>query len=148
MKHAGEGEIGGRAVSGKLQDIVQSVTRVTAIVAEIASASKEQTTGISQVKHAIGEMDKVTQQNAASAEELSSASELSGQSEDLASMVATFRLRDQMGTAAPSRGVLGLQRPGLASQGAGKAPPTSPLGVARTDAFPMGDESLGTSDMV
>jgi methyl-accepting chemotaxis protein len=141
VKHAGEGEIGGKAVSGKLQDIVQSVTKVTSIVAEIASASKEQATGIAQVKHAIGEMDKVTQQNAASAEESSSAaSELSGQSEELASMVATFQLRDQTGPAATSRSVLKLQRPRSASQGPGKAPSAGPLGVGRNDAFPMGEE--------
>jgi len=40
-------------------------------------------------------MDKVTQQNAASAEESSSAaSELSAQAEELASMIATFHLED------------------------------------------------------
>ena len=96
VKHSEEGEAGGKAVAGKLHDIAQSVSRVTAIVAEIASAAKQQATGISHVKHAVAEMDKVTQQNAASAEELSSAaSELSGQSEELASMVAGFTLRER-----------------------------------------------------
>jgi methyl-accepting chemotaxis protein len=48
---------------------------------------------------AVSEMDKVTQQNAASAEESSSAaSELSGQAEELASMVAAFQLTTQAHT--------------------------------------------------
>ena len=59
----------------------------------MASASREQATGIEQVTHAVSEMDKVTQQNAASAEESSSAaSELNGQTEELAAMVGAFQL--------------------------------------------------------
>ena len=69
------------------------------IVSEIAASAREQTTGMEQVSTAIAEMDKVTQQNAASAEQSSSAaSELNGQAEELASMVATFQLE---GGAAP-----------------------------------------------
>ena len=94
VKYAGEGEVGGKTVAGKFQEIVQSVSKVTDIVAEIASAAKEQANGITQVKQAIMEMDKVTQQNAASAEESSSAaSELNGQAEELAAMVASFQIR-------------------------------------------------------
>ena len=69
------------------------------IIAEIASGAQAQSTGIEQVTRAVTEMDKVTQQNAASAEESSSAaSELSGQAEELASMVAAFQLSGQART--------------------------------------------------
>ena len=75
------------------------VGKVTDIVSEIAAAAREQTSGIDQVNQAVAEMDKVTQQNAASAEESSSAaSELSGQAEELAAMVGSFRLVDAAAT--------------------------------------------------
>ena len=48
---------------------------MTELVAEIASASSEQARGIDQVNLALTEMDKVTQQNAANAEESAAASE-------------------------------------------------------------------------
>ncbi|PMC11871.1 methyl-accepting chemotaxis protein, partial [Klebsiella aerogenes] len=48
-----------------MQDIVRSVTRVTDIMGEIASASDEQSRGIEQVTQAVTQMDQVTQQNAA-----------------------------------------------------------------------------------
>ncbi|MGE0760220.1 MAG: methyl-accepting chemotaxis protein [Pirellulaceae bacterium] len=53
-----------------LQQIVDSVKRVTDIVAEIAAASREQSTGIEQVSQAMSQMDSVTQANAAQTEEL------------------------------------------------------------------------------
>jgi methyl-accepting chemotaxis protein len=62
-------------VAGGLQEIVAKARKVDELVAEIAAASREQNEGISQVNAAIGEMDKVTQNNAASAEESASASE-------------------------------------------------------------------------
>jgi methyl-accepting chemotaxis protein len=93
VKQAGEGEVAAKHVAGKLTEILQGVSKVTAIASEIAASAKEQTTGIGQVNQALSEMDKVTQQNAASAEESSSAaSELSGQAEELAAMVSSFRL--------------------------------------------------------
>ena len=55
---------------------------------EIAAASSEQATGIEQVNKAVAEMDKVTQQNAASAEESASASEeMNGQAEQMKAFV-------------------------------------------------------------
>ncbi len=56
-----------------MQDIVRSVTRVTDIMGEIASASDEQSRGIEQVTQAVTQMDQVTQQNAALVEESASA---------------------------------------------------------------------------
>ncbi len=61
--------------SGKtLLGIVDSVKKASGIVAEIAAASQEQSTGIEQVNKAVMQMDEVTQQNAALVEEASAAS--------------------------------------------------------------------------
>ena len=66
------------------------------MVAEIAALSRDQASRIGQVATSVAEMDKITQQNAASAEESSSAaSELSGQAEELAAMAGSFRLQDR-----------------------------------------------------
>jgi methyl-accepting chemotaxis protein len=54
-----------------LGEIVGSVKRVKDIVAEIAAASREQTTGIDQVNVAITRMDKQVQNNAGQTRELS-----------------------------------------------------------------------------
>ncbi|MFT3913304.1 MAG: methyl-accepting chemotaxis protein [Anaeromyxobacteraceae bacterium] len=93
VAQAGAGEVTAKQVSGKLEEIVGGISKVSDIVGEIAASAREQAAGIEQVNGAIGEMDKVTQQNAASAEESSSAaSELSGQAEELAAMVAGFQV--------------------------------------------------------
>ena len=61
--------------SGKvLQEIVGGVKKVGDIVSEIAAASSEQASGITQVDQAVAQLDELTQQNAALAEETSSAS--------------------------------------------------------------------------
>ena len=71
-----------------LEEIVQSVGKTTALVSEIAAASAEQAQGIDQINTAMAQMDKVTQQNAANAEESASASEeLSAQAEQMDSIV-------------------------------------------------------------
>ncbi|CAI0749105.1 methyl-accepting chemotaxis protein [Serratia entomophila] len=78
-----------------MQDIVRSVTRVTDIMGEIASASDEQSRGIEQVTQAVTQMDQVTQQNAALVEEAASAATaLEDQAITLADAVSVFRLAD------------------------------------------------------
>ena len=52
-----------------------SAGKVSGLVSEIAAASSEQAKGIEQVNVAVSQMDKVTQGNAATAEESASASE-------------------------------------------------------------------------
>ncbi len=56
-------------------EVAESTSKVGELVSEITAASAEQAEGIEQVNKAIVEMDKVIQQNAASAEESASASE-------------------------------------------------------------------------
>ena len=75
-------------VAKSLEEIVTGVGKATDLVAEIAAASQEQAQGIDQVNTAMTQMDKVTQQNAANAEESASASEeLSAQAEQMNSVV-------------------------------------------------------------
>jgi len=71
-------------VEQALNDIVVKVRQVDELVAQVASASREQTQGIAQINTAVGQMDKVTQSNAASAEESAAAAEeLNAQAETM-----------------------------------------------------------------
>lgn len=75
-----------------MSEVLTAVDRVNHIMAEIASASSEQTTGIEQVNLAIMQMDQVTQQNAALVEEAAAAAgSLREQADRLAETVALFR---------------------------------------------------------
>ena len=62
-------------VAEALNNIVVKARQVDELVAEVAGASREQTQGITQINIAIGQMDKVTQSNAANAEESAAAAE-------------------------------------------------------------------------
>jgi methyl-accepting chemotaxis protein len=76
-------------VAKVLTDIVASIGKTTDLVAEIAAASQEQARGVDQVNTAVSQMDKVTQQNAANAEESASASEeLSAQAASMKEIVS------------------------------------------------------------
>jgi len=91
-------EEGSRLVdeSGKtLDEIVSAVKKVSDIIAEIAAASLEQSSGIEQVNKTITQMDEVTQQNAALVEEAAAASEsLDDQARGLDSLMTFFKLSD------------------------------------------------------
>jgi methyl-accepting chemotaxis protein len=81
-----------------LQEIVNSVKRVTDIIGEIAAASQEQSTGIDQVNRAVTQMEAVVQSNGAQTEELSStAQSLAAQAEQLQALVAKFKLGERQG---------------------------------------------------
>ncbi len=74
-------------------EIVSSVARVTDIMGEISMATQEQSTGIDQVNMAVGQMDTVTQQNAALVEEAAAAAaSLQEQAAGLAEVVSVFRM--------------------------------------------------------
>jgi methyl-accepting chemotaxis protein len=70
------------------RQVADSSGKVADLVAEIAAASNEQSQGIGQINTAVTELDKVTQQNAANAEESASAAEeMSAQAETMKGMV-------------------------------------------------------------
>ncbi len=76
-----------------LGELVPAIRKTTDLVQEVAAASAEQAVGITQVNRAMGQMDQVTQRNAAAAEELSStAEELSSQAEALQQLMGLFRV--------------------------------------------------------
>jgi methyl-accepting chemotaxis protein len=79
-------------VGRSLGEIVEHARKVDAIVAEIAAASREQSQGISQVNTALGQMDKVTQSNAGTAEEnAAAAEELNAQAAALQDSIGELR---------------------------------------------------------
>ena len=83
------------------------------IMAEIGAATREQETGIAEINRAIGQMDAVTQQNAALVEQAAAASQsLQEQADALAQVVATFTLSDAK-RGAPRAGKSLTARPGL-----------------------------------
>jgi methyl-accepting chemotaxis protein len=76
-----------------MEEVVDSVKRVTDIMSEITAASLEQSAGIAQVNQAIIEMDSVTQQNAALVEQAASAAQsLQNQAAEVANVVSIFKL--------------------------------------------------------
>ena len=97
-------DVGSKLVesAGKtMDDIVNSVKRVTDIMSEIAAASNEQSAGIEQVNQAITQMDQVTQQNAALVEEAAApANALQDQAQRLADAVSIFKLGSDSDVAA------------------------------------------------
>ncbi|WP_051390919.1 methyl-accepting chemotaxis protein [Paraburkholderia mimosarum] len=75
-----------------MSEIVEAIARVSAIMNEIASAAAEQSTGIDQVNVAVGQMDLVTQQNAALVEQATAAaSSLENEAHRLNAAVSVFR---------------------------------------------------------
>jgi methyl-accepting chemotaxis protein len=96
-------DAGSRLVSeagSTMDEVVASVKRVTDIMAEIMAASQEQSSGIEQVNQAVGQMDQVTQQNAALVEEAAAAAgSLQEQSRLLAQAVSVFKVAGKPGAA-------------------------------------------------
>jgi methyl-accepting chemotaxis protein len=105
-----------------MNEIVQSVKRVTDIMGEITAASQEQSTGIEQVNTTVTQMDQVTQQNSALVEEAAaSAKSLEDQAEALVRSVGVFKL-----TADQLRDVTVVARPATLRTISTPAKPSAP----------------------
>jgi methyl-accepting chemotaxis protein len=88
QKNADNGVAVSQEVAAILNQIVESVHKLSQLISEVSGASIEQAKGIGQIGTAVTQMDKMTQSNAASAEETASASEeLSAQAVELNDMV-------------------------------------------------------------
>jgi methyl-accepting chemotaxis protein len=75
-----------------LRGIVEAVNRVTSLMGDIASASKEQSLGVDQVNKAVTQMDSVTQRNAGQTQELTAtANALTDVAQQLAQSISAFR---------------------------------------------------------
>ncbi|MBD7959557.1 methyl-accepting chemotaxis protein [Comamonas avium] len=97
-----------------MQEVVGSIQRVGDIIGEITAAANEQSGGISQVNQAVGDIDRMTQQNAALVEESAAAAEsLKEQAERLAGVVQQFKLDHQAsaGYAQSHTGFSGVAQP-------------------------------------
>ncbi|MFL6605249.1 MAG: methyl-accepting chemotaxis protein [Steroidobacteraceae bacterium] len=87
-----------------LEQIVLSVKKVSDIVAEIAAASREQSSGIEQVNKAVMQMDEMTQQNAALVEQATAASQsMADQARDLSKMMDRYQVGEAAAAARTSR---------------------------------------------
>ncbi|UZD97773.1 methyl-accepting chemotaxis protein [Pseudomonas corrugata] len=90
-----------------LDEIVPGIAKTSDLVQEIAAASEEQSTGVSQINTAMNQLNQITQQNASSSEELAAtAEEMSSQAEQLQHLMKFFTLASHHAierTAAPSR---------------------------------------------
>jgi methyl-accepting chemotaxis protein len=93
-----------RSTGDALVEIEKLVNRVNDHVATIATAAREQATGIQEINTSVNHMDQMTQQNAAMVEETTAASQtLAGESRNLQHMLEKFRL--DAGSSAPSHRV-------------------------------------------
>lgn len=99
---------------GTMSSVVSSFAEVARLVTDISNASREQSSGIDQVTQAVGEMDEVTQHNAALVEEAAAAAEsLEDQARSLVEVVARFKLDEATLRTLPAS----LERPALSAGG-------------------------------
>ncbi|WP_323017795.1 methyl-accepting chemotaxis protein [Castellaniella sp.] len=124
-----------------MQEIVDSINRVTDIMGEINAANREQTTGIEEINSAITQMDDVTRQNASLVEEsAAAANSLQSQANTLAQLVSTFNLgaqdADHQGTAHAN------SRPAGASAGAQQHSGASAQHSAQAPRLPSAPEKV------
>ncbi|MDB5761614.1 MAG: hypothetical protein JWQ21_609 [Herminiimonas sp.] len=76
-----------------MNKIIQSVEQAASIMSEISAASQEQSSGIESVSRSIGEMDEMTQQNAALVEQAAASAEsMHEQTLSLSKAVSMFKL--------------------------------------------------------
>jgi methyl-accepting chemotaxis protein len=82
-----------------LVEVVSAVKKVSDLIVEITAASYEQSSGIAQINTALGQMDQAVQQNAALAEEATSATEsMKQQADRLLKVVSRFKLGGELQT--------------------------------------------------
>ncbi|TVQ49051.1 MAG: HAMP domain-containing protein [Gammaproteobacteria bacterium] len=103
-----------------MEEIVNSIKRVTDIMSEISAASEEQSQGIEQVNTTVTQLDEMTQQNAALVEEAAAAAgAMEQQAGRLAQSVGVFQLRSAQSAAQLQRSAAA----GTGKPGAGMSPP-------------------------
>lgn len=111
-----------------MQEVVESVKRVSDMISEITAAGQEQSTGVDQINNAIMQMDSVTQQNAALVEEAAAAAAtMQDQAENLVKVVSVFKL-DQNNYSAP--------QPRPAARSSGNTKRAAPAAAPRIKAQP------------
>jgi len=87
-----------------LRSIVDQVAKIDGAVNDIAASAETQSNGLREVNSAVQEIDRVTQQNAAMAEETNAASQtLAGDSAELSALIDRFKIGDTHMLAPPAR---------------------------------------------
>jgi len=114
-----------------MEEIVNSVKRVTDIMGEIAAASAEQSSGIDQINNAVTQMDEVTQQNAALVEQAAAAAEsLEEQAQDLTESVSVFKLDNGVAK------ISGARRPSARNSNSSSKTDPAPTKAVQHDSKP------------
>ena len=114
-------------------EVVLSVDKVSALIAEIAQASQEQSSGLGQVNTAVAQMDRVVERNASLVDEATQATEaMNAQAASLLAMARRFRLEEDA-PPAPASATPAAKAPAAA---AGKAPAPLPIRVRAPASLP------------
>lgn len=109
-----------------MREVVNAIKRVNEFMADIATASVEQATGIAEVNQAIALMDDTTQQNAALVEQAAASAEsLLEQAEQLQELVARFKIDGHANLDGSTRHV--LKRPAVKSNAIKQQPQWKPV---------------------
>ncbi|MBF0170969.1 MAG: bacteriohemerythrin [Nitrospinae bacterium] len=113
-----------------LEEIVQSFTKVSGLIGQIARANTDQATGISEIRKGLSEIDHITQQNASISEQSASASAaLSGEATNLKEMLSRFALSDDGGPV-PSKALPPATKPVAAPRASAPAAKGAPRRAA------------------
>lgn len=98
------GEQNVRGASEAMAEIVHGVQQASTLLVDIATTTREQTTGIEQVGSTISQMEQVIQENAAMVEQASAAAQsLNEQAERFLSIIAQFKLDESDGSVLPAK---------------------------------------------
>ena len=127
-----------------LQEIVAAAVKVTDLVAEIAASSNEQAQGVAQITVGLGQVDQVTQQNTAYAEESASAAEqLSSQAQVMQRLVSGFRIDGRLTGAAKEKSAGREEMKMLSPPVTGRRAPQAPWGGTADPAIVLDDREFG-----
>ena len=134
-----------------LEGIVQETGKVTDLLNEISAASDEQAVGFGQVSQGLSEIEQVTQQATANAEESASvAAQLAGQSSHLQEVLGRFRIGGAQGVsgiaATSAGGVLPealVPAPADKMSQAAPALPAQPAATAPSEIIALDDSEFG-----
>lgn len=131
VRKVGDGSVLVTQSGQTLEQIVMSVKKVSDIVAEIAAASREQSSGIEQVNKAVMQMDEMTQQNAALVEQATAASQsMADQARDLTVKMDKYQLSES-GMGRPAQAMPERRSPNRPFSAKPAASAAKPAAVAR-----------------
>ncbi len=148
IKKVNAGSNVAQLTSESLNKIVDGISKVTHLVGEIAAASNEQALGIGQVNQGLVQLDQVTQQNTANAEESAAAAvELSEQGAQLQELIGRFKLQAKAfggagGLSGISPDLMDALRAAMAQQGMSMPSQSSSKALASRPAAKPAPKSL------